>query len=67
MKVLALESSAGIAGVALLEDEKILYLSEDVLGHTHSETLLPMIAECLERHGLEPKDVDLFACAAGPG
>ena len=25
MKVLALESSAGIAGVALLEDEKILY------------------------------------------
>lgn len=67
MKVLALESSAGIAGVALLEDEKILYLSEDVLGYTHSETLLPMIAECLERHGLEPKDVDLFACAAGPG
>ena len=60
------ELNSEIAKV-LLEDEKILYLSEDVLGHTHSETLLPMIAECLERHGLEPKDVDLFACAAGPG
>ncbi len=67
MKILALESSAGVVGVALLEDEKILYLAEDVLGHTHSETLLPMIAECLEHHGLEPKDVDLFVCAAGPG
>ena len=67
MKILALESSAGVASVALCENEKLLHLVQDHSGHTHSETLLPMVASALEKHGLCPHDIDLFACSVGPG
>lgn len=67
MKILSLESSAGVASVALCEDEKLLYLSQDLSGHTHSETLLPTVVSALDRHGLTPKDIDLFVCTVGPG
>ena len=67
MKILALESSAGTASVALCEDDKLLHLVQDRSGHTHSETLLPMIVSALEKHRLTVRDIDLFAVPAGPG
>ena len=67
MKILALESSAGTASVALCENEKILHFVQDASGHTHSETLLPTIVSALEKHRLTVKDIDLFAVPAGPG
>ncbi len=67
MKILALDSSAIVASVALCEDDALL--GEMMLnnGNTHSETLLPMIEFLLDRFSLSPGDVDAFAVSKGPG
>ena len=43
MKILALDSTAVTAAVAVCEDEKLLASYTLNNGNTHSETLLPMI------------------------
>ena len=67
MYILALDSTALSASVALTDGERLLgeILIEN--GNTHSETLLPMVEELLRKFSLSPKDIDLFACTAGPG
>lgn len=67
MFILALDSTAVSASVALCDGERLLaeYTIEN--GNTHSENLLPMVEELLNKFKLTPKDVDLFACTAGPG
>ena len=67
MKILALDSTAGTSTVALCENERLVAEFSLNGGNTHSETLLPMIAEMLKDCALSAKDVDVFACAAGPG
>ena len=67
MKILALDSSASFACSALLDDEILLHEVRDNSGRAHSETLLPLIASMLEKHGVRPHDIDLFACSVGPG
>ena len=67
MKILALESSATAASVALCEDEKLIAQSFRDTGLTHSQTLLPMTEELLAHCGLTVADLDLIAVAAGPG
>lgn len=67
MYVLALDSTAVSASVAISDDERLL--GEIIIenGNTHSETLLPMVEELLARFSLSAKEVGLFACTAGPG
>ncbi len=67
MRILALESSAKTASVAILEDD--LLLAEYTTNHkmTHSQTLLPMIDEMLSRIGVEPDTLDAIAVSCGPG
>lgn len=67
MKILALDSTAQVATVALCEDERLLGEYTINNGNTHSETLLPMVESLLGFFELTPKDVDLFAVSAGPG
>lgn len=67
MKILALESSALVASVAITEDDKLLASTTLDNGHTHSETLLPMTEHLLDFCGLELSDIDLFAVTTGPG
>ena len=67
MKILALESSATAASVALCEDESLIAQSFRDTGLTHSQTLLPMTEELLVHCGLAAADLDLIAVAAGPG
>ena len=67
MKILALESSAIAASVALTEDETLLAQSFQNTGLTHSRTLMPMCEDLLKNVGMTMKDVDLIAVAAGPG
>lgn len=67
MRILAFESSAKAASVALLEDGRLLgeyYLN---CGQTHSRTLMQMAQELLSNCALTPQDVTAVACAAGPG
>lgn len=67
MYLLALDSTAVSASVALCDGEALLgeILIEN--GNTHSENLLPMVEDLLNKFKLTPKDIDLFACTAGPG
>lgn len=67
MKILALDSTAVTASVALLEDEKPIAEYTLSAGLTHSQTLLPMVESVLAVNGLSTKDMDLFAVTEGPG
>lgn len=67
MKILALESSAVACSACLTEDDFLIAQSYENSGMTHSVTLLPMAEELLKRVGVESKDIDVFAVAAGPG
>jgi len=67
LKILAFETSAKAASVALTEGGKLLAESYQNTGMTHSQTLMVMAQDLLKACGLTPKDVDAVAVAAGPG
>ena len=67
MRILAFETSAKAASVALLEDGKLLAESYQNTGLTHSQTLMVMAQDMLNTLALTPGDVDAVAVAAGPG
>ena len=67
MLILALDSTAQVGSVALCEDEALIAEYTLNTGHTHSETLLPMVESVLKIAGYTADDVDLFVCTAGPG
>lgn len=67
MYILSLDSTAVAASVALCDDERLLALTTIENGNTHSETLLPLIEQTLDRFGLRPHDMGLLACSVGPG
>ncbi|MBQ7870812.1 MAG: tRNA (adenosine(37)-N6)-threonylcarbamoyltransferase complex dimerization subunit type 1 TsaB [Oscillospiraceae bacterium] len=67
MLILAFETSAKAASVALLEDGSLLGEYYQNCGQTHSRTLLKMAEDLLENCGRAPKDVSAVAVAAGPG
>ena len=67
MKILAFESSAKAAGVALLEDGVLLAESFQNTALTHSRTLMQMAEDMLRNCELSANDVDAVAVAAGPG
>jgi len=67
MRILAFDSTALTASVAVTEDEKLIAEITLNNGNTHSQTLLPM-AESLSRMlGITADDIDIFAVSEGPG
>lgn len=67
MKILAFETSAKAASVALLDDGKLLGENYQNTGMTHSQTLMVMAENLLQTAGLNAQNVDAVAVAAGPG
>ena len=67
MKLLAFESSAKAAGVAVLDDGRLLAEYFQNSGQTHSRTLMQMAENLLKTCDLEPQDIDACAVADGPG
>lgn len=67
MLILALESTAKAASVALVRDGTLLGQTTQLSGLTHSRTLLPMAEDLMKNTGVDLKDVDGFAVAQGPG
>jgi tRNA threonylcarbamoyladenosine biosynthesis protein TsaB len=67
MITLAFDTSFKTAAVAILEDDTVLYDVFINSGLNHSETLLPAIDEAFRQLKLKIEDIDLFACALGPG
>ena len=67
MLILAFESSATAASVALTENGKLLGESFQNTGLTHSQTLMVMAEDTLKQCGKTAQDVQAVAVAAGPG
>ena len=64
MNILAVDTAGKTAGVALLQDDRLLYEVYLDGGMTHSETLMPMIDSYLKMCGLTCADIDLYAVNA---
>ena len=67
MLILAFETSAKAASVALFQEGKLLGESYQNTGLTHSQTLMVMAEDMLKQCGFSAKDVTAVAVAAGPG
>ena len=67
MKILAIDTTSKICSTAILEDEKIIDENTINNGLTHSENLMPLIAELLERNNINLSQIDLIAVCVGPG
>ncbi|MCX7913432.1 MAG: tRNA (adenosine(37)-N6)-threonylcarbamoyltransferase complex dimerization subunit type 1 TsaB [Thermodesulfovibrionales bacterium] len=67
MKILAIDTSTMLGGVALLNGETLLAESRLNVKVTHSERLLGEIDHILKQAALKIEDVDIFGVATGPG
>ena len=67
MLILGIDSSGHTASVALYADGVVLSEYACNIGLTHSQTLLPMVAEIFSRTGHTVEELDAIAVSAGPG
>ena len=67
MLLLAFETSAKAASVALFDGDKLLGESYQNTGLTHSQTLMVMAEDLLKQCSVTPQQIEAAAVAAGPG
>ena len=67
MRILGIDTSSLVAGVALIEDDKLLGEYHIQYKKTHSQTLMPMLEEMAKMLELDMTTLDAVAVAAGPG
>jgi tRNA threonylcarbamoyladenosine biosynthesis protein TsaB len=68
MKILAIETSTMLGGIAIMDDLSGLIAELRLnVKSTHSERLMTGIDHVLKQAGLKVSDIDVFAVAIGPG
>ncbi len=67
MRILAFETSAKAASVALLQDGQLLGEYMQNSGQTHSRTIMQMAQDLVHNCDLTVQEMDAVACAVGPG
>jgi tRNA threonylcarbamoyladenosine biosynthesis protein TsaB len=67
MLILALDTSTKTAGIALLNDDDILFDIFINLGVNHSIVLLPALHDLCRLSCVDIGSIDLFVCTIGPG
>lgn len=68
MKVLSLETSTMLGGVAIIDEQDGLVAETRLnVKTTHSERLMTAVHNTLQQSELELKDIDAYAVAVGPG
>lgn len=67
MKLLAVDTSGPVCGVAILTEDGIRHESAVVNQKTHSVNLLPMIDNAFQSTGLTIQEMDRLAVVVGPG
>ena len=67
MKILAIETSTMLGGVAIADEKGLIAESRLNVKSTHSERLMMTIDQQLRHSELSLHDIDLFAVASGPG
>ena len=67
MKILSIDTSSNICTVAVLENYEC---KEEIIvddARNHSEKIMPVIEEALNKTNLNLTDIDLIVCDKGPG
>ncbi len=67
MNILAIDTSSKNASVAITQNEEKLIEINNNDEKTHSQKLMPMIDEALQKTGLSLNEIGLIACCLGPG
>ena len=67
MKLLVIDTSGPVCGVAVMEDEKVLCEYTAQNRNTHSANLMPMTEAALSSAGISMTEVDAVAAVTGPG
>ena len=67
MKVVGIESASLVASVAVVENDSLAAEYTVNFKKTHSQTLLPMVAEVAKMIDLDWDTVDAIAVSGGPG
>lgn len=70
MNILALETSMGACGAAVLRGDgtsRRIVAHEERMARGHAEALMPMVAEVMAEAGLDFAALDLIAATVGPG
>ena len=66
-KILAIETSTSVVGVAVARGSRILFDNWLIEPMGHSSLLLPMCSEALDKAEMSPDDLDAIAVSVGPG
>jgi len=66
MKVLGIETSGDIGGIAICEEKRCI-IAKEFKGMQHGKALVPAIQSALKHLGLAPADIDVIAVDVGPG
>ena len=67
MKLLVIDTSGPVCGVAVMEDEKVLCEYTAQNRNTHSANLMPMTEAALQAAGKTAGEMDAIAAVTGPG
>ena len=67
MKLLTVDTSGPVCGVAVQENERVLCEFTVQNRNTHSASLMPMVEQCLKGAGTSLSDLDALAVVVGPG
>ena len=67
MKILSIDTASDVCGVSILDDENLVCKMDSNTGRTHSENLIPMIKNALDKSSIILEDIDLIVCDKGPG
>jgi tRNA threonylcarbamoyladenosine biosynthesis protein TsaB len=67
MKILAIETSTMLGGVAIADEKGLIAETRLNVKSTHSERLMATIDEQLRQAEISIGDIDVFAVASGPG
>ncbi len=67
MNILAIDTSSPVASAAIMTDGRLAgeYIISN--GKTHSQIIVPLISDMLDKAGVTINDIDVFATSLGPG
>lgn len=67
MKILAMDTTAKVSTVSIVNEDKIIAEYSINLNFTHSQTIMPMCEEILKTTQTQLSEIDAFAVCTGPG
>ncbi|WP_413576299.1 tRNA (adenosine(37)-N6)-threonylcarbamoyltransferase complex dimerization subunit type 1 TsaB [Bdellovibrio sp. HCB290] len=67
MKILAMETSTLLGGVAVIQDGNVVAEQSSHRQKSHTEIISPFVENTLKTAGLKLEDIDVFAVGQGPG